>query len=214
LHKRSRLSRSRRRRILRIAVLLLIGLPVASKLWLHLGARDHIYRDIAKVPKCRVGMVLGARVYSDGKLSPVLADRVNTGIALYKAGKVEKLLMSGDNCFIRYNEPQRMRNYAVAHGVPAEDIGMDFAGRRTYDSVYRAKHIFGLDKMIVVTQAFHLDRSLYYCRKLGVEGYGVRCDVHGVPLRVLMREVPGCLGAIMELHLWQPRPVAGKRETI
>lgn len=162
---------------------------------------------------CKVALVLGARVYRSGKLSGPLKDRVDTAIRLYNAGKVEKLLMSGDNRFSHYNEPQCMRDYAVAHGVSAEDVVMDFAGRRTYDSVYRAKHIFGQDKLIVVTQGFHLDRALYLCTRLGVNAYGVPGKWVGRRI-YRVREIPASISAVLDTCVWHPRPVMGRREKI
>ena len=92
-----------------------------------------------------MALVLGARVYANGRLSGMLRDRVETAVALYKAGKVQKLLMSGDNSSLEYNEPDAMMAHAVAMGVPPEDIQPDYAGRRTYDSCYRASAIFQVE---------------------------------------------------------------------
>ncbi len=96
-----------------------------------------------------------------------LQDRVQTAANLYFAGKVEKLLMSGDNRFVDYNEPAVMRKVALSLGVPEEAIVLDYAGRRTYDTCYRAKAIFGVTEAILVTQAFHLPRAIYLCNRLG-----------------------------------------------
>ena len=92
------------------------------------------------------------------------------------AGKVEKLLLSGDNRTLDYNEPGAMRAYAISLGVPAEDIVLDYAGRRTYDTCFRAKAIFGVDQVLLVTQMFHLPRALYTCRALGIEAEGIPAD--------------------------------------
>ncbi|MHB1001116.1 MAG: SanA/YdcF family protein [Armatimonadota bacterium] len=166
----------------------------------------------------RVAVVLGAKVYPDGRLSLLLSDRVNKAVALYKAGKVEKILMSGDNRFAHYDEPTRMAEYAIRKGVDPDDVAMDFAGRRTYDSVYRAKHIFGLDGCIIVSQGFHLDRAIFLCRKLGIDGYGVAADEHmymGGRVRFArIREIPACLSALADVYLLHPRPVMGRRERI
>lgn len=103
------------------------------------------------VPARRVAIVFGAQVKKDGTPSVVLRDRVETAVALYKSGKVEKLLMSGDNRFVDYNEPEAMRRYALALGMPEADIVLDYAGRRTYDTCYRAKEIFGMNSALLVT---------------------------------------------------------------
>ena len=106
----------------------------------------------------------------------MLADRMDTAIALYRAGKVRKLLVSGDNRFVDYDEPGRMYDYAVARGVPPADVVRDYAGRRTYDTCYRAKAIFGVERALLVTQRFHLPRAIFTCRNLGVDGVGFSAD--------------------------------------
>jgi len=134
---------------------------------------DRIYELNQDIPPKRVALVLGARVYRDGRLSALLADRVDTGIELYNRGVVEKLLMSGDNREANYNEVTAMRNYAIKRGIPSDDVVRDFAGFRTYDSIYRAKMLWDLDEIIIVTQQFHLPRSLYIAKKLGIDAVGV-----------------------------------------
>lgn len=194
---------------------LLVASPFLARLYLHIHARGRVHADPARLPHCRVALVLGAGVRPDGRLSTVLRDRVDAAVKLYKAGKADKLLMSGDNRVTHYNEPQRMRDYAVKHGVPAEDVAMDFAGRRTYDSVYRARHIFGQRRLIVVSQGWHLDRALYLCRHTGVEAWGLDADKPGHSrLRFRLRETLASLGALADVHLRSPRPVMGKRERI
>jgi SanA protein len=170
---------------------------------------------VNKAPHCRVALVLGARVKPDGRLSTLLEDRVKAAIKLYEAGAVEKLLMSGDNRVTHYNEPKRMCDYAVEHGVGREDVAMDFAGRRTYDSVYRAKRIFGLHRFIVVSQRFHVERALFICDHVGVKGLGFAADVKGHrSLKVEIRELGACVGALVDVYLRKPRPVMGSRERI
>ena len=198
-----------------VAVAVLLGMPICARLWVYAVARSRVYADVNRVPKCRVAVVLGCKVHHNGKPSTLLADRVKTAVALYSAGKVDKLLMSGDNRVIRYNEPQRMQEYAVKLGVPAEDVVMDFAGRRTYDSIYRAKHIFGLKRFVVVSQRFHLDRALFISRKLGLDAYGVMADSpRHRNARAEIREFPACIGALVDTYLRQPHPVMGKKERI
>ena len=198
-----------------VALAVIIGVSVAARLATYASARGRIYTDVNRIPKCRVAMVLGAKVHSNGHLSVLLKDRVRVAVELYKAGKAEKLLMSGDNRFTHYNEPQRMADWAIAHGVPKKDIVMDFAGRRTYDSVYRAKHIFGLNKMIVVSQGFHLDRTMFLCRHIGVNAYGMSADVRGHgKIANKLRELPACMGALVDVYLRTPHPVMGKKERV
>ena len=96
--------------------------------------------------------------------------------SLYRRGVVDKLLLTGDNRFDNYNEPEAMRRTAVKLGVPDEDLVLDYAGRRTYDNCYRAREIFGVKRAILVTQAFHLERALYLCDAFGLDSLGVAAD--------------------------------------
>ncbi|HQC71011.1 MAG TPA: ElyC/SanA/YdcF family protein, partial [Sedimentibacter sp.] len=121
-------------------------------------------------------IVLGAGVRADGTPSPMLKDRLLEGIALYDMGASDRLLMSGDNTKKGYDEVNTMKQYAIDHGVPSEHIFMDHAGISTYDSIYRAKEIFQAEKIIIVTQEYHLYRALYISESLGIEAYGVPAD--------------------------------------
>jgi SanA protein len=143
---------------------------------------------------------------------------VATATELYFAGKVEKLLMSGDNSTIYYDEPGAMHDYAISLGVPEEDIVLDFAGRRTYDSCYRAKEIFGVDDLIVVTQAFHLPRALFLCNAFDIEATGVPADDANYRLRNYtywwFREILATLKAYWDVAIEHPTPILGDPEPI
>jgi vancomycin permeability regulator SanA len=121
-------------------------------------------------------LVLGAGVYPGGRVSPMLQDRLETALALYEAGKVEKFLLSGDHGRPEYDEVNTMRRYLEERGVPPADIFMDHAGFDTYDSMYRAAAVFAANDVIVVTQAFHLPRALWIADRLGLEAQGVAAD--------------------------------------
>lgn len=125
-------------------------------------------------PQCI--MVLGCAVWLDNEPSPMLRDRLDTAIALYKAGVAPKLLLSGDNSIVEYSEPECMLQYTLKQGVPPEDIFLDYAGFSTYESVYRSHAVFMADRMIVVTQKYHLFRALKACEALGIEARGVASD--------------------------------------
>ena len=137
-------------------------------------------------------VVLGASVFADGTPSGILQDRLDDGIALYKAGAVPKLIMSGDNSTVAYNEVKAMKDYAVSQGVPSEDIFCDHAGFSTYESMYRAKHVFGAERIIVATQTYHLYRALYAAQGLGLKAVGVASDYHAYAnqLQYDIREIP------------------------
>lgn len=174
--------------------------------------------SVSAVPPHRVAIVFGAGLWRDGTPTPVLRDRVQTAANLYFSGKVEKLLMSGDNRVVEYNEPEAMRQYALSLGVPDEDIVLDYAGRRTYDTCYRARDIFRVDSAILVTQGFHLPRAIYLCNMLGVEGVGVPADIqyYRKVSRAFwtFREVLATIGAVNDVMFYQPVPVLGEPESI
>ena len=133
--------------------------------------------SVESVEPSPVAVVFGAAVYSNGRLSSVLRDRMDTAITLYENGKVDKLLVSGDNREDHYNEPGAMMEYAIMRGVDPADIQPDYAGLRTYDTCYRARHIFQIEEAILVTQAFHLPRAIFTCRQLGIDSVGTEADL-------------------------------------
>jgi len=195
-----------------LLIIVLISLPRVIMLALA-GKKTHSIED---VPPQRAAIVFGAGLTASGAPTAVLKDRVTTAVSLYQAGKVEKILMSGDNRFLNYNEPGAMKSYALELGMPAEDIVLDYAGRRTYDTCYRAEAIFQLDEAILVTQKFHLARALYTCNALGLPAVGVPADQR--PYRDQgfwhIREIAASLVAFIQVHLTQPEPVLGDIEPI
>jgi vancomycin permeability regulator SanA len=204
-------------KILFVLAVLGLFILIISRLVTGLYARPKIY-SAADVPARRVAIVFGAGLWQDGTATPVLQDRVQTAANLYFAGKVEKLLMSGDNRFVDYNEPAVMRALALSMGVPEDAIVLDYAGRRTYDTCYRAKAIFGMTEAILVTQAFHLPRALYLCNQLGVDSVGVEADLRvyrkSSVLYWNMRELLATVTALWDVNISHPVPVLGKPEII
>ena len=188
-----------------------------SRLVTVLSTLPRLY-NAQNVPPRPVAIVFGAGLERDGTPSPVLKDRVKTAAGLYFAGKVEKLLLSGDNRFAYYNEPGSMRSYALSLGVPAEAIVLDYAGRRTYDTCYRARAIFGLQSAILVTQGYHLPRALYTCQALGMDVAGVPADqrsyYRGSYIYWNLRELAASITALWEVHVTRPLPVLGNPEPI
>jgi SanA protein len=169
-------------------------------------------------PARRVAIVFGAEVKKDGTPSVVLRDRVETAVALYQSGKVEKLLMSGDNRFVDYNEPEAMRQYALTLGVPDSDIVLDYAGRRTYDTCYRAREIFGVNSAILVTQGFHMPRALFLCKAFGIDAVGVEASNYYYLKRSRltwnMRELLATVQSVWDVYVVRPLPVLGQPELI
>ena len=212
---RPRLLSSTLRRVRRDALLALL-LACASAMFLcgshacvESGARGRVLTRAEDVPDSPVAIIFGARVYPDGQLCPVLEERVRAGVALYRAGKVRKLLMTGDNSRRSYDEVSAMKAYAVSQGVPPEDVVRDFAGFRTFDSCYRARSVFGVRRAVLVTQAYHLPRALYLARRLGIDAVGFAAK-NGVERNVLAqyqaREWPADAEAVLDLHVWHKKP--------
>ena len=153
-----------------------ISLLVIAIWGLHIyivkSTNSRIYEKIAEVPSFHTVIILGASVHSDGKLSPILQDRVDTGLHLYRSGKAKRFLLSGDNRRSDYDEVNAMRNYLLDRDVPEEHIFIDPAGIDTYDSMYRSRAVFKIHDAIVVTQKFHLPRTMFIATRLGFNYYG------------------------------------------
>jgi vancomycin permeability regulator SanA len=204
-------------RLLLTLILAGIFILLFSRTITALYSWSRIY-NLEGAPSKPAAIVFGAGLWYDGSPSPVLRDRISAAAQLYFDGKVQKLLMSGDNRFIDYNEPGAMREYALGLGVPDDVIVLDFAGRRTYDTCYRAKAIFGLQEAILVTQSFHLPRAIYTCNQLGLPAVGVSSDMRTYLKRAWIywqsRELFATLAALWEVHVTHPLPVLGEPEPI
>jgi SanA protein len=194
--------------------LLVIVLPRAIT---SIYSLNRIYQK-ENVPPERLAIVFGAGLRRDGTPTAILRDRVETAADLYFSGKVKKILMSGDNRFEYYNEPGAMRQYALSLGVPDSAIALDFAGRRTYDTCYRAGAIFGIHEAILVTQQFHMPRALFLCNALGINAYGVEANNnHYRKLSLLLwnfREQIATVGAFIDVYVSNPLPVLGSPEPL
>jgi vancomycin permeability regulator SanA len=199
-----------------LAVLFTVGF----KLWVDAQTGSLIYEyDDPALPENRAALVFGAGLNRAGGPSAILYDRVATAVDLYAAGKVSRLLMSGDNSTTNYNEVEAMRQTAVHLGVPDVDIYLDYAGFNSWDSCYRARDIFGLDSATLVTQEFHLPRAVFTCRHLGVEAVGVAADrqpyrtgynelreyvaMAGTAWRMLINDKPRFLGEPVDIDVPQ-----------
>jgi len=162
-----------------------------------------------------VALVLGARVFPSGTPSPFLAARLDLAHRLYRDGKVRVVLVSGDNMAPEYNEPDAMRSYLIKAGMPPEDVVADSAGFDTYDSCARARRIFGVEQLVVVTQGYHLPRAVATCRALGVDATGVGDDTlrhTRAWRRGAIRDQLACVKTVIDL-VTRRDPVLGKRET-
>ena len=164
-----------------ICILVIIAIMIIGVVSINIYVKKSTKKQIKNEDECEeitdvdCIIVLGAAVWGD-KPSPMLEDRLLEGIELYQKGVSKKIIMSGDHGQNEYDEVNIMKQFAIEKGIPSEDIFMDHAGFSTYDSIYRAKEIFGAKKIIIVTQEYHLYRALHIANRLGIEAYGVGAD--------------------------------------
>lgn len=174
------------------AALVLLSIPVAISAYVCAAVEDRIYSaDEVEALGADAILVLGARVWDSGEPSGILKDRLNAGISAYEAGASDRLLVSGDHGTEEYDEVNAMKTFALEAGVPSENIFMDHAGFSTYESLYRARDVFRVRSVVIVTQRYHLYRALYIAERLGLNAYGVAADVgryHDMP-RFEVREI-------------------------
>ena len=178
---------------------LLIVFVIAANVTIHQETKAYIYNGVASVPNAEVALIPGAAILINGGLSPIFLDRVNTAIKLYEAKKVKKILVSGDNSTLSYNEVNPVRKYLLSKGIPDEDIFLDHAGFDTYSSMYRARDVFGVTSLLITTQSFHLPRAVFIARSLGMRAYGVNADVGHMLLKNYAREMLANEKAVLDL---------------
>jgi len=171
-------------------------------------AEGKLFTDIRSVPEKDVAVVLGtSRYLTNGYENEFFKKRIDAAAELYLNGKVKKILVSGDNSIRSYNEPRDMRNALIERGVCAEDIVLDYAGFRTYDSMVRAKEVFGLNSFIVVSQEFHCERAIYIARSkdMLVTGY-IAADPITRSTKTYLREYPARVNAFLDCYILKTKP--------
>jgi SanA protein len=183
--------------------LVVLGAAVCAAMLAYIASqtREYIYTDINKVPVTDVAMVLGASVTGTGELSGILKERANEAVLLYRAGKVNKILVTGDNSTVSHNEVDPTARYLVSAGVRPDDIFLDHAGFDTYSSMYRARDVFEVTSVTIVSQDFHLPRAVYLARSMGLEAYGIDASNGGVGVFNYVREIPATLKALWDVAL-------------
>ena len=179
------INREKTKRILLscLVAMVILGILGAALLlginaWVKSSVKDYILTEEQAVQLTDMDciLVLGCKVGADGTLSHMLEDRLRQGVALYDLGAAPKLLMSGDHGTESYDEVDAMKHYAVDAGIASQNVFMDHAGFSTYESIYRAKEVFGVQRLIIVTQEYHLYRALMIARELGLEAFGVAAN--------------------------------------
>ena len=177
-----------------------------------------IYKDIDKVRQHKVGLVLGtSEKMIGGKPNPFFVNRIEAAIQLYEKDKIQKILVSGDNADISYNEPKAMQKALLEKGIPKEDIVLDYAGFRTLDSVIRARDVFGQNDFIIISQEFHIKRAVYIARTSGIdaEGFVAEGVLGQSNIRTQIREILARTQAWMDVHIINRQPkFLGEKEEI
>ena len=195
IHKIQSIKISIRMKKLIFAASIIFGLGIASFSAIQLivlgTAGKYIVEDVSKMPECDAVMVLGTWVNNKRERpGTLLKARLDYGYELYAAGKAPKILVSGDHGRLNYDEVNIMKQYLMDLGVPPEDIFMDHAGFNTYDSMYRARDIFQVESMLICTQEYHISRSIYIARSMGIDSYGYPCNDYRSRMNwALVREV-------------------------
>jgi SanA protein len=204
-------------------VVTIIGFVGAVNAWMLLAARGDSTTRVADVPSAQVAIVPGALVHPDGRMSAMLADRVRSAADLYRAGKVDRILVSGDHHRLGYDEPDTMRDALLAAGIPARAIFTDYAGFDTWSTMVRAREVFHVERAVVVTQGFHMARALSLGRAAGLELHGLVSDRgHGYGaqgtrsrVRELAARVKGFQQAVAQpdVLLGPAHPISGNGRT-
>lgn len=181
-----------------VVLLALLALSLILPIWVRFSVSPYLSTSPYRVPRAEVAVVLGASVVR-GVPSPVLAARADIAVALFKEGKVSKILVTGDNSALSHDEVTPVRKYLLDAGVPPEDIFLDHAGFDTYSSFYRARDVFGVRSAVIATQDFHLPRALWIARALGISAYGITAPGARDSFSDYVREIPASLKAVWDV---------------
>ena len=193
----------------------LVGLVLAIPVGTFVSARGAMALAPEDAPEAPVAVVFGAGLKRDGTPSDVLRDRLSVAATLFATGKVKRILVSGDNRFADYNEPQAMHDALVEDfGIHPGAIAVDYAGRRTYDTCARARSIWAVEDAILVSQTFHLPRAIWTCERLGIRSFGVSASLQPYVKETsfTLREVPAILRAWWDVYVIPPDYVEGEFE--
>ena len=195
----------------RIAVLAVLGLGIVfgCEWWIAKRAEGRCLNDVNAMLEAPVAVVLGTSArLADGRANLFFLPRMEAAAALFKAGRVKALIVSGDNGTQGYDEPTDMKRVLMQMGLPAEKVVCDYAGFRTLDSVVRTKEVFGQQRVIFVSQRFHNARAIYLAQAFGIEAYGL--DAKDVPValsvKTFLREKLACVKAVLDVNVLGTKP--------
>lgn len=191
----------------------LIGLLVIGTLviyfWVSYSSSKHVIYETDQMPFQKVGLLLGTSKYTvSGTINPFYKNRIDAAIELFNAGKIDYLILSGDNRHPSYNEPRFMMKDLLEAGIPEEKLIPDYAGFRTFDSVIRSKKVFIQDSITIISQKFHLERAIYIAERNGITAYGFAADFpqHNGAFQVLIREYLARVQMMLDVYVLQTEP--------
>lgn len=206
------------KRIVTGAIFFLVITVVFCNAWIVLSTRDDVYADLNKLPDHRIALVLGtSNKLVSGKPNPFFEKRMETAAQLYRMGKIDHFILSGDNRSRYYNEPMEMQRALFKLGVPKTAITLDYAGLRTLDSVVRSKEIFGQNRITIITQPFHSYRAVFISHYYGIDAVAMVADDPGFDhsFKVVVREYFARTKAVLDLYLFKTEPrFLGEKEVI
>ncbi|MCK6617877.1 MAG: YdcF family protein [Cyclobacteriaceae bacterium] len=206
------------RRTLIFLLLTVVLFFLGSNIWIVKSTEHNVFSDSSRLPDHRVALVLGtSHKLVGGKPNPFFEKRMDTAAGLFKEGKIDQFLLSGDNRTKFYNEPNEMRKALIARGVPASAITLDYAGLRTLDSVVRSKEIFGQNQITIITQPFHSYRALFISKFYGIEAVAMVADEPNAEssLKVRIREYFARAKAVLDLYILKTEPrFMGEKESM
>lgn len=206
------------KRVFTALIISVIVLLLGCNLWIVLSTKGRVFTDAEELPDHRIGLVLGtSHRMEGGGPNPFFEKRISTAAHLYRTGKIDHFILSGDNSTRYYNEPVEMRKALVKAGVPASAVTLDYAGLRTLDSIVRSKEVFGQDKITIITQSFHSYRALFISRFYDIDAVAMVADDPGFDRapRVVAREFLARTRAVLDLYVLKTEPrYLGKKEKL
>ncbi|MDD3793510.1 MAG: ElyC/SanA/YdcF family protein [Candidatus Gracilibacteria bacterium] len=191
-----------------VLIFLILSFVTGVNYYVLSFSNDNYFYDVDGLDDKYLGLVFGASIINNKYPSDILKDRLKVAYEAYNTGKIKKIIVSGDNSKINYNEPEVMKNYLVSLGVKEQDIYQDYAGFDTYDSLYRAREIFDATEIVLFTQDFHLKRAMYIGNKLGLQVYGVETNLQKYIKEDYnnRREVFARIKAFFEIEIFKNKP--------
>ncbi|MCH8533561.1 MAG: YdcF family protein [Flavobacteriaceae bacterium] len=200
-----------------LLIILVISLLILSDWYVRTMAKEQLYTNLNAIPSSRVGVVLGTSKYlKSGQENLYFSHRINAAVELYKAGKIQKIIVSGDNRHKSYNEPLEMQKSLLEAGVAKKDIVLDYAGLRTLDSMHRAKFVFGQDEIIIISQKFHNERAVVIAQSIQLNAYAYNAQDVSVSygLKTKLREKFARTKLILDLLFNKQPKFLGEKEEV